>query len=194
VPEVTRVSTPASRRRGVALDHEVFPGNFSLHRVDPERDLALVHSWMNDPDVARFWKMPWPRAEIASYLHRQDRSRHSTPYLGMINDVPNSYWELYHADLDPLAQHYAARAHDVGLHMLLGPAEFRGRRLAAEMIRAVVARLMSRDPRTRVVAEPDVENTRAIRTLEALGFRRATDLDLPTKRAALMVLDREPTR
>jgi acetyl CoA:N6-hydroxylysine acetyl transferase len=187
------VSTPASRRRGVALDHEVFAGNFSLRRVDPDRDLELVHSWMNDPEVARFWKMPWPRAEIAAYLDRQDRSLHSTPYLGIVNGVPNSYWELYHADLDPLAQYYAASEHDVGLHMLLGPTECRGRRLAAEMVRAVVDRLMSRDPRTRVVAEPDVENTRAIRTLEVLGFRRAADLDLPNKRAALMVFDRDQT-
>ena len=185
------MSTPVPRRHGVVSDHEVFAGNFALRRVDPDQDLELVHSWMNDPEVARFWKMPWPRAEIASYLHRQDRSRHSTPYLGILNGVPNSYWELYHADLDPLGQHYPAREHDVGLHMLLGPAECRGRRLAADLIRTVSTRLLARDPRTRVVAEPDVENTRAIRTLEALGFRRAADLDLPNKRAALMVLDRD---
>lgn len=188
------MSTPAPRRRGVALDHEVFAGNFSLRRVDPERDLELVHSWMNDPEVARFWKMPWPRVEIASYLHRQDRSLHSTPYLGILDGVPNSYWELYYAALDPLGQHYAAREHDVGLHMLLGPAECRGRRLAGDLVRTVSTRLVNRDPRTRVVAEPDVENTRAIRTLEAIGFRRAADLDLPNKRAALMVLARDQTQ
>jgi acetyl CoA:N6-hydroxylysine acetyl transferase len=187
------VSTPASRRYAVALDHEVFAGNFSLRRLDPYQDLELVHSWMNDPEVARFWKMPWPPEEIASYLHRQHTSGHSTPYVGLLNGVPISYWEVYCADLDPLAQHYAAREHDVGLHMLLGPAECRGRRLAADLIRAVSTRLLSHDPRTRVVAEPDVENTRVIRILEDLGFRRAADLDLPKKRAALMVLDRDQT-
>ena len=188
------MSTPASRRDGVALDQEVFAGDFSLRRVDPDQDLQLVHSWMNDPEVARFWKMPWPLAEIASYLHRQDTSGHSTPYLGLLNGVPMSYWEVYCAELDPLAQYYAAGEHDVGLHMLLGPAECRGRKLAVDLIAAVSTRLLSRDPRTRVVAEPDVENTRVIRILEGLGWRRAADLDLPTKRAALMILDRDQTR
>jgi acetyl CoA:N6-hydroxylysine acetyl transferase len=186
------VSTPGSRRRGAALDHEAFPGEFSLRRVDPDRDLELVHSWMNDPEVARFWKMPWPRVGIASYLRRQDRSLHSRPYLGLLNGVPMSYWELYRADLDPLAQHYAAREHDMGVHALLGPAECRGRGLIVGLLRTVSTWLLNADPRvTRVVAEPDVENTRAIRALEAVGFRRATDLDLPNKWAALMVLDRE---
>ncbi|OBF81036.1 GCN5 family acetyltransferase [Mycobacterium sp. 852002-51163_SCH5372311] len=188
------MSSPASRRYAAALDHQVFAGNFSLRRADPHQDLELVHSWMNDPEVARFWKMPWPLHEIASYLHRQDTSLHSTPYLGFLNGVPMSYWEAYCADLDPLAQHYAAQEHDVGLHMLLGPAECRGRRLAAGLIRAVSTRLLSRDPRTRVVAEPDVENTRVIRILEGLGWRRAADLDLPNKRAALMILERDQTR
>jgi hypothetical protein len=34
-----------------------------------------------------------------------------------------SYWELYRADLDSLAQHYSAREHDAGIHVPLGPAE-----------------------------------------------------------------------
>ena len=82
---------------------------FSLRRLDRDRDLDMVHSWMNDSEVAQFWKMPWSRAEIASYLHRQDMSTHSIPYVGVLDGTPMSYWELYRADLDPLAQHYAAR-------------------------------------------------------------------------------------
>ncbi|HEY2766264.1 MAG TPA: acetyltransferase, partial [Pseudonocardiaceae bacterium] len=44
---------------------------FSLRRVDPDRDADLVHSWMNDPEVARFWEMPWARPRIADYLRDQ---------------------------------------------------------------------------------------------------------------------------
>jgi RimJ/RimL family protein N-acetyltransferase len=146
---------------------------------------------MNEPEVARFWKMPWPRERIASYLRQQDRSTHSTPYLGELDGVPMSYWELYRADLDPLARHYAARDHDAGLHMLLGPAECRGRGLAVGLLRAVSTWQLDADPRaTRVVGEPDVDNVRTIRVAELAGFRRITDIDLPDKRAALMVRDR----
>lgn len=179
------------RRRRVTLDHEVFSGTFALRRPDPDHDLDLVHAWMNDPEVARFWKMAWPRDRIASYLCRQDRSTHSTPYLGELGGVPISYWELYRADLDPLAQYYDVREHDAGVHGLLGPAEYRGRRLGVSLLGAISNWLLDADRRaSRVVLEPDVQNTRVIRLAELAGFRRVTDVDLPTKRAALMVRDR----
>jgi acetyl CoA:N6-hydroxylysine acetyl transferase len=186
------VSTLGVRRRSAAFDREALSGKFSLRRLDPDRDLELLHSWMNEPDVARFRKMPWPRVAIASYLRRQDRSLHCTSYLGELNGVPMSYWELYRADLDPLAQHYAAREHDAGVHLLLGPAEYRGRGLGVGLLRAVSTWQLNRDLRaTRVVAEPDIGNTRSIRAFEGAGFRRITDIDLPNKRAALMVRERQ---
>lgn len=177
--------------RHVTVDFPTCFENFSLRRLDPDRDLDLVHAWMNDPEVAHSWKMAWPPDRIACYLREQDRSTHSTPYVGVLAGVPMSYWELYRADLDPLAQHYAARDHDAGLHLLLGPAECRGRGLATGLLRAVSSWLLDADPlATRVVGEPDASNQRVIRALERAGFERAADLDLPTKRAALMIRDR----
>ncbi len=179
------------RRCRAPLDHDAFPGEFSLRRMDPVGDLDLIHRWMNDPEVARFWKKPWSRERIAAYVLRQDRSAHSVPYLGLLDGVPMSYWELYRADLDPLARYYAAREHDAGVHMLLGPAECRGRRLAVELLRVVSSWQLDADPRAaRVVAEPDAENVRVIRALERAGFRHSAVVDLPDKRAALMIRDR----
>ncbi len=179
------------RQCRTALDHDVFSGDFSLRRLSPDDDLDLVHAWMNDPEVARFWRMSWPREKIAGYLQEQDRSAHSTAYLGELDGVPMSYWELYRADLDSLAQRYVAREHDAGVHLLLGPAECRGRGLGAGLLRAVSAWQLDADPHaTRVLAEPDAKNRRAIRVFECAGFRRTAELDLPHKRAALMIRDR----
>ncbi len=172
-------------------EHAVFPPEFSLRPVDPDRDVDLVHPWMNDPAVARFWGKPWPRDQIRSYLHQQVRSTHSTPYLGQLAGVAMSYWELYRADLDPLADHYTARAHDAGVHVLLGPAGCRGRGLGAALLRAVSDWQLDVDPRaTRVVAEPDADNVPCIRALTRAGFERITEMALPNKRAALMIRER----
>ncbi len=75
--------------------------------------------------------------------------------------------------------------------MLPGPAECRGRGLGVDLLRAVSTWQLDADPgATRVVAEPDVTNVRSVRAFERAGFRRVTDLDLPDKRAALMVRNR----
>ncbi|MGH3793357.1 MAG: GNAT family N-acetyltransferase [Pseudonocardiaceae bacterium] len=181
------MTAPAVARCRAELDG----GLFSLRPLDPDRDLDLVHSWMNDPEVARFWEMPWPRSRISGYLHRQGAGPHSAPYLGALDGVAMSYWELYRADLDPLAEYYDALDNDAGVHLLLGPAQYRGRGLAEGLLRAVSGWQLDADPRARrVVAEPDVRNQRSVRVFERAGFHRVTDIDLPDKRAALMVRDR----
>jgi RimJ/RimL family protein N-acetyltransferase len=177
--------------RRTAVRHPQYAGEFALRRLDGQDDASLVHRWFNDAEVAEFWKMAWPEREVKSYLERQHASVHSAPCIGELDGVPMSYWELYRADLDPLARHYPAREFDAGVHLLLGPARFRGRGLAVPLLSAVARWLLDADPRvTRVVAEPDVENRRSIRSFERAGFRRAADITLPTKRAALMILDR----
>lgn len=179
-------------RRRAELDSAGFTGVFALRELDLARDLDLVHSWMNDPEVARFWEMPWSRDRMADYLRHAQAAGHSTPYLGELDGVAMSYWECYRADLDPLAEHYPAREHDAGVHLLLGPATYRGRGLGAGLLRAVAGWQLEADPRAcRVVAEPDVRNERSVRVFQRAGFRRVADLELPDKRAALMVRDRE---
>lgn len=178
-------------QRCAKVDFGAQVGEFALRRLEVDRDLTLMHGWMNDPPVARYWQKGWERDRVRSYLLDQDHSAHSTPYLGLLNGTPMSYWELYRADLDPLAGHYAAREHDLGVHLLLGPTEHRGRGLAAELLHTVSNWQLDADPRSpRVVAEPDVGNLRSIRTFERAGFHRAGELDLPGKRAVLMVRDR----
>ncbi len=112
-------------------------GTFSLQPLDPDRHTDLLHRWMNDAEVARFWGMAWARDRIARYLCQQVASAHSVPYLGALDSEPMRYWELYRAEQDRLAEHYPARRGDAGVHLLLGPAGYRGRGLGVALLRAV---------------------------------------------------------
>ena len=164
-------------------------GEFAL-RVLVGGDVDLLFGWMNDPEVDRFWELAGPRQRTADHVAEQLSSGHSTAYLGLLDGVPISYWELYWADLDPLAAHYPARAFDGGVHLLLGPSTSRGRGLGAILLTDVVDRVLSADPRiSRVIAEPDVGNERSVRAFERAGFRRDREIDLPDKKAALMIRD-----
>ncbi|GLF99677.1 GNAT family N-acetyltransferase [Streptomyces yaizuensis] len=167
-------------------------GAFRLVPVRIERDLALISHWMNDPAVAAFWNLAGPEAVTAAHLRtRVHGDGRCVPCLGVLDSVPMSYFEIYRADLDPLARHYPARPHDTGLHVLIGGVTHRGRGVGTALLRAVSELVLDRRPRcSRVVAEPDIRNTPSVSAFLSGGFRFCSECDLPGKRAALMIRDR----
>ncbi|MFE0346971.1 GNAT family N-acetyltransferase [Streptomyces griseoluteus] len=188
-----------SRRDGDLLDgiHTWGPtptpvGTFELAPLRLDRDLPLVHGWMNDPGVAEFWELAGPQHRSERHLRAQlDGDGRSVPCLGMLDGTAMSYWEIYRADLDPLARFYRARPHDTGIHLLIGDGAHRGRGLGSALLTAVAEVVMDRRRAcTRVVAEPDIHNTPSVTAFHRAGFRFRAEVDLPGKRAALMIRDR----
>ncbi|MEV7178220.1 GNAT family N-acetyltransferase [Kitasatospora sp. NPDC093679] len=171
-------------------------GEFRLRPVRLPDDLPLIAGWMNDPAVDTWWQLAGPPDRTERHLRAQlDGDGRSLPCLGLLDGTPMSYWEIYRADLDPIAAHYPARPHDTGLHLLLGPPAARGRGLGAVLLAALADHVLARRPDChRVLAEPDLRNTACRRSLERAGFRQAGELELPDKRAALMVRSRPGPR
>ncbi|MFJ9899697.1 GNAT family N-acetyltransferase [Streptomyces sp. NPDC091280] len=193
------VSIPGAAERDALLDRvgdwgrtRTPAGAFHLVPVRCERDLPLISRWMNEPAVAEFWELAGPRTRTENHLRAQlTADGHGVPCLGVLDGTPMSYWEIYRADLDPLARHYPARPHDTGIHLLIGDATDRGRGLGSMLVRAVADLVLDRRPAcARVVAEPDLRNTPSVAAFLSAGFRFSAELDLPAKRAALMVRDR----
>ncbi|MEU0130798.1 GNAT family N-acetyltransferase [Streptomyces sp. NPDC006289] len=167
-------------------------GEFQLVTVEPGRDLPVISRWMNDPAVAAFWELAGPEAVTGAHLGRQlDGDGRSMPCLGVLDGTPMSYWEIYRADLDPLARHYPSRPHDMGVHLLIGGVGNRGRGIGSALLRAVSDLVLDNRPLcARVIAEPDLRNTPSVSAFLSAGFRFCAEVELPEKRAALMVRDR----
>ncbi|GAA4662577.1 GNAT family N-acetyltransferase [Streptomyces chumphonensis] len=167
-------------------------GTFQLVPVRLERDLTLVTAWMNDPAVAAFWALAGDEDVTAKHLRPQlEGDGRSVPCLGVLDGVPMSYWEIYRADLDPLARYFPTLPHDTGLHVLIGPADRRGRGLGAALLGAVSELVLTHRPACRrVLAEPDVRNAVSVSAFLRAGYRRAAEVDLPDKRAAVVVRER----
>ncbi|WP_371576398.1 GNAT family N-acetyltransferase [Streptomyces sp. NBC_01314] len=167
-------------------------GTLHLVPVRLERELPLISRWMNDSAVASYWKLAGTEDVTANHLRTQlGGDGRSVPCLGLLDGTPMSYWEIYRADLDPIARHYPSRPHDTGIHLLIGPVADRGRGLGATLLRAVADLVLDRRPScVRVVAEPDLRNFPSVSAFLSAGFRFSAEVDLPDKRAALMVRDR----
>ncbi|MFD8209518.1 GNAT family N-acetyltransferase [Streptomyces sp. NPDC059695] len=167
-------------------------GSFRLVPVRLERDLPLITGWMNDPAVAAFWELAGPDTVTAEHVRAQlEGDGRSVPCLGVLDGTPMSYFEIYRADLDPLARYYPALPHDTGVHLLIGGVGDRGRGVGTTLLRAVADLVLDHRPRcTRVLAEPDIRNTPSVSAFLSGGFRYAAEVDLSDKKAALMIRDR----
>ncbi|MER7053170.1 GNAT family N-acetyltransferase [Streptomyces sp. NPDC000351] len=169
-------------------------GVFHLVPVRVEQDVPLISRWMNDPAVAAFWEMTGPQSVTEEHVRAQlAGDGRSVPCVGVLDGVPMSYWEIYRADLDPLARYCPVRPHDTGLHLLIGDVADRGQGVGTTLISTVTDLVLARRPAcTRVLAEPDVRNTASVAAFLGAGFRFSAEVDLSTKRAALMIRDRTP--
>lgn len=158
--------------------------------IQPEHDTDLIQAWMAKPHVVEFWDMDWPRDWIYDYLVRQAEDPARSPYLGFVDDLPVGYFEVYDPAHDVLGSHAPVLPGDLGAHVLIGEEEYLGRYSVA-LGRAVVRFLFRRPGVLRIVGEPDVRNHNFLSLLAFLGFRKHSEIDLPDKRAAFMVCERD---
>lgn len=161
-------------------------GRFTLSPVRPDRDLPLLHRWLNDPVVDEYWELGGCLARVADYLAGQRALPHTRGYIGRLAGRAIGYWEIYRAAEDRLGRYYPARPSDLGVHLLIGEPDCRGIGLGAVLLDALAGSLQD-GSRRRVVAEPDERNLPSVRAFTRAGFRRAGTVALPEKNAALMV-------
>src|ERR1044072_3937732 len=101
--------------------------------------------------------MAWPRNWIADYLAGQVADPPRSPLLGIVDELPIGYLEVYDPHRDVLGAHAPVRPGDLGAHVLIGDEENLGRYSVA-LGRATVRMLFQRPGVLRIVGEPDLRN------------------------------------
>lgn len=167
----------------VTLPNPLNP-RIELLPADPEAHAALVGQWMHEPHAEQWWAVT---DDARGYLTAQLALPHSQPWIAVADGEPFAYVETYRAAEDPLAEHYDARPSDRGWHVLVGRGHV-GTPATRALGRTVLERLFAEGDR--VVCEPDERNTRMLAYCRALGGEVRETLQLPDKRAALVVWER----
>ncbi|ORX81765.1 siderophore biosynthesis protein [Basidiobolus meristosporus CBS 931.73] len=166
--------------------------SLSLRVASLEQDIDHFHRWMNDPRVSKFWGEDGPIEHQTKYLSGLLEDSHAMPVIGLFDDECFAYFEIYWSKEDRLGKYYEAENFDRGIHMLVGEQKFRGPHRVEAWIPSLAHYILLDDARTqRVVSEPRADNDKMIGYLQKYGFERHNDIQLPHKRAALMILPRE---
>ena len=174
-------------RRCPAIDR-----TFVLRSFDRERDFDRFCAWMNDPVVAEFWQQAWPREQLSTWIEQRLADPHVIPAIGSFDDRPFAYFEVYWAKEDRIGAYYPAADHDRGYHMAVGDPELRHRGHGRHWFESMAHFCFLDDPRTqRLVGEPRIDQARVRSWAKTTAWREQGEIQLPHKRAALMVLTRE---
>jgi aminoglycoside 6'-N-acetyltransferase len=163
-----------------------------------DHDLPLLHGWLNDPAVVRWWEgddVRWP-AVVRDYCEASTREAPEEHHLALDDGRPFGWIQCYPAAAYPEeGGPWTAAGADpacAGIDYLIGRPEDRGRGLGPRMIAAFVEQVVF--PRhlewTQVGAAPDVGNTASWGSLAKAGFRHLADVPDKDGTGRLMVLDR----
>lgn len=124
-------------------------------------DIDLLHTWMNNPRVSKFWGEDGPQSHQEEFLKTALRSKHSFPAIGCWDGKPFGYFEIYWVKEDNVAKFIPGEVGnwDRGIHCLVGEEEFRGPHRVKIWLSALVHYCWLADERTQVVVmEPRVDN------------------------------------
>ena len=152
-------------------------GTVRVDRIDPDRDAALLHSWVAD-ERARFWGMADTTVEQVRevYAHLDSLTTHHG-FLVHRDGEPVALFQTYEPEADRVSECYEVRHGDIGVHVLIAPSAAPERGFTAGLLTALVDFALT--DRTRIVAEPDSANEKAIARLVRAGFELGPEVVLP---------------
>lgn len=164
-------------------------------RLMTERDLPMLHAWLNRDHVVEWWggddARPSLDEVLCDYRPRVLAEERVTPYIAMRAGVPMGFAQSYIAmgsgdgwwvdETDPGVR---------GIDQFLANPEDLNRGLGTLMVRSLVELLFQDPAVTRVQTDPAPHNLRAIRCYEKAGFRRVRVVDTPDGPAMYMLCDR----
>ncbi|WP_339115562.1 GNAT family N-acetyltransferase [Thioclava sp. GXIMD2076] len=155
-------------------------------------DLPLFHRWQNDPRVAAFFEEAGSLEAHQAYLERLLADPHMTGVIGMLDDMPFAYFELYWCRENRIGAHYEAGPFDRGWHVLVGEESVRGADYITAWLPSLMHYMFLSEPRcARIMGEPKASHAQQLRNLARAGFAHLRDFDFPHKRASLVALDRQ---
>lgn len=166
-------------------------GEIELKPFDIEKDINTLFGWTSQA-YAKFWgHLNSSIEDLKADYEQLISSGHTRCYLGYVNQSVQFFLEIYEPEHDDIAQHYEVCPGDIGLHILIAPAERPLHGFTQHIFSVCMEFLFAHEQVQRVVVEPDIHNDKIHKINQCAGFIHERIVDLGHKHAFLGFCDRE---
>ncbi len=148
-----------------------------------EDDLGLLHEWLNQDFVARWYRVGDGSYEAiaAKYLPRIKGEEPTKCYLILVGDLPVGYIQTYRIGDYPEYGRYVDIAEDAaGIDLFIGHPDYIHRGLGKDIMREFLRRIVFGESNAEsCVVGPEPANKGAIRAYEKAGFKYLKTIRVP---------------
>ncbi len=172
------------------VNYEHF-GTITLSPLKIERDIALIHDWVNRP-YAFFWGLQQTSLETVKQEYEKLLvPEHYDVFMGYYNGKPAFLLERYDPAKDLIADYYSVQEGDCGIHILVAPADQPIPNFTWYVFRAICSFVFENPQVQRILVEPDIQNKKMFAICERIGFVLNRIITLPHKTAQLAFYQRK---
>lgn len=157
------------------------PGTIRFERLRPS-DLPLMHRWLNEPHVKRWWYDEGSSYEEIekNFMPRISGEDPTFPYLILHDDTPIGYIQSYRISDHPDYQAQVQVERAAGLDLFIGEERLLYKNLGCRIIRQFLEEISFADESVEsCVIGPEPDNAAAIRAYEKAGFRYLKTIHVP---------------
>lgn len=176
------------------------PDGLRFRRLTDD-DLPLLHRWLNDPEVVRWWEgddVSWPGVVHDYGSANPDPVEH---WLALLDDDPVAWLDIYdtaaNEDEDEVRvwRTLGVPRDAAGVDYLIGDPSRRGHGLGSAIIAAFVDEVVfaPHRPWTSVYASPQAANVASCGALRRAGFTPAGSFEDPTLGTCLLFGRQRPS-
>jgi len=154
-------------------------------------DLPLMHRWVNTPHVREWWDaLPTLDAVVTKYAPRILGREPTHSFVVDAGSRPIGYIQSYRiADYPDYARHLGSDDRAAGVDLFVGEVEFLGQGSGSAILREFLRRVVFADEwRTECLIGPEIENHRAIRCYQKVGFSYWKTVQIPGEPAPEYVM------
>ena len=170
---------------------EIPGGMISLQSLQIEKELPVIHRWVNLPYTQTYWQMAGTYEKLEATYHDIQENPHAHSFVGYLGEELVCQMDLYQIGTDELSNHLPGEGDQCGIHFIMAPLSNRIPGLSIQLFQLILHYYFSFQQSKKMFGEPDHQNKKANDLVNSIGFQFLRPLQLSYKKANLYVIEKQ---